>query len=138
MGREWAADHLERMLRQEEIYRTRKEIRGAHDHPESRLYRIVVTSGTMLAVLNAEKRPEEQEVRHLFVAKHVREQRIGSELLEEFEAWADDSLPTIVDVIPSNRAAQRLYRRRGFHVLGDSQPEWRGLEIIRMRRETDA
>ena len=86
MGREWAADHLERMLRQEEIYRTRKEIRGAHDHPESRLYRIVVTSGTMLAVLNAEKRPEEQEVRHLFVAKHVREQRIGSELLEEFEA----------------------------------------------------
>ena len=74
----------------------------------------------ILALLVAQRVDAEWELENIVVAEAARRQRIGTQLLQEFSAYArtERGSRIFLEVRESNQSARALYRKMGFEETG--------------------
>ena len=99
----------------------------------------VDAQGRLLGYAGLARYPDEAYVQNIAVRRQAQGRRLGSRLLDALLAEAEASGLTTVglEVAADNEPAQRLYRRRGFRVVGRRRGYYQpsGTDALVMLRE---
>jgi ribosomal protein S18 acetylase RimI-like enzyme len=116
-------------------------IKESHNDPAYLFMIATDQEGEVVGLVDGRKEADAQWLLGLYTKKNTYGSGLGKRLMREFDGWADDAVPSKLEVAKYNSRAIRFYEKQGFTVVPDSDhlfaDKIETIEMIRQPKKGD-